>query len=380
MKQPPKPYRNQRFSRPRQRRQQHLLEVSVRASKAREQRLRMVIGGCFRLFIFCAFIGGTWIGAKKALQVFFWDNPTFHLTDIRVETDGTLTREQILTTGGIVEGRHIFLTDLAAATSALDKLPQVERVDVLRTLPNRVDINITERRPIAWVAAAGDTDPASSERSFLIDARGYVMRSRKLLPEYLHLPVISGVETENIVAGQKVTTFETQAALELLRLNADSTRWQARNIDVSKGYCLIVNDRSRARVTFALDKIDAQLARLYRLLDHIQPANREIQTVNLFVERNTPVTFYEPEPEPPVEATIVPPASEPAKLPKIAEKVAPTPAPRSKPEVKPRSSTSSRITRTSTSESKKSTSKSKNSAASRKSHVDRVKKPFRQNG
>ncbi len=192
-----------------------------------------------------------------------------------------------------MEGRNIFLYDLAKIRASLDALPQVERVDVERTLPNHIDIEVTERRPIAWIAAPGDTDPTASERSFLIDARGYVMRSRKLLPDYYSLPIITGMETENLVPGQKVTAFDTQAALELLRLNADSTRWQVRNIDVSKRYCLVVTDRAHAKVTFGLENIERQLNRLYRLMEVIEPT-REIRTVNLLVERNTPVTFVVP--------------------------------------------------------------------------------------
>jgi hypothetical protein len=100
--------------------------------------------------------------------------------------------------------------------------------------------------------------------------------------------------------GQKAANLEIQAALELIRLNADSTRWQIRNVDVSKLYCLIVTDRRHARVTFGLDEIDRHLTQFYRLLDYLEPTHREIQTVNLLVERNTPVTFMdEVAPEPP---------------------------------------------------------------------------------
>jgi len=156
---------------------------------------------------------------------------------------------------------------------------------------------VSERRPIAWVAAKGDEDPSSSERSFLIDARGIVLRSRVVLPEYYHLPIISGFETENLVPGKRVPAWEMQAALELVRLNSDNTRFQARNIDLSKGYCLVVTDQRRAKITFGLDNIEKQLGRLNRYLDRAAVERREIQTVNLIVERNVPVTFHDPEAE-----------------------------------------------------------------------------------
>ena len=119
------------------------------------------------------------------------------------------------------------------------------------------------------------------------------MKSRAKLEEYLHFPVISGVQTGNLVAGERVVTSEMQAALELIRQTSDSTRFQARHVDLSKGYCLVVTAHSHARITFGLDRIDAQLARLHRYLARAAEDQMEIQTVNLVVERNTPVTFVE---------------------------------------------------------------------------------------
>jgi cell division protein FtsQ len=286
--------RNQRVTSTRQRKQQHLLEVSVRRDKARQQRNRAVLGFICRTILVAALLGGAVVGGKEALRRFLWENPDYFLTDVRVTTDGALTREQILSAAQIVEGRNIFTIDLGKAREALDQLPQVERVEIQRVLPDRLTISVIERRPIAWVTAKAEDDPITSEKAFLIDARGVVMRTKTMLPEFLHLPIISGVEVENLAAGQKVRTYEMQSALELIRLNADSTRFQARNVDVAKGYCLVVTDQKHAKITFGLDRVDQQLERLNRLLDTIEPTHRELQTVNLLVERNVPVTFSEP--------------------------------------------------------------------------------------
>lgn len=283
--------RNQRVTKPRQRKQQHLLEVSARRDKAAEQRNRAILGFTCKLVFFVAIVVGAVIGGREALRVYLWENPDYFLTDIRVTTDGALTREQILATAEIVEGKNIFDVDLDKARAALDQLPQVERVELQRVLPARVNVTITERRPLAWVTKRPDEDPTTSEKSFLIDARCVVMRTKTILPEFLHLPVISGVEVENLAPGQKVRTFEMQSALELVRLNGDSTRFQVRNVDISKGYCMVVTDQKRGHITFGLDRVDQQLERLNRLLDHVEQEHREIQTVNLLVDRNVPVTF-----------------------------------------------------------------------------------------
>lgn len=323
--------RNQRLSNARVRKQQHLLEVTVRRDKAVGMRNRAIAGFICKTILFVGLSAGAWIGGKEALRRFLWENPDYFLTDLRVSpANGALTREQILQAADISVGRNIFTLDLAKARAELDKLPQVERAEIQRVLPNRIDITITERRPIAWVTQRADEDPTASDKALLIDSRGVVMRSKTMLQEYRHLPAISGVPIGNYTPGQRVNTFEMRAALELVTSNADTTRWQALNIDVSKGYCLVVTDRNHSKITFGLKDVDKQLGRLFRYLDIIEPAKKEILTANLMVERNTPFTFAEPEdaaapPAVPKAATPVP-ARASAPAPKVA-----TPAPMNRP-------------------------------------------------
>ena len=362
-----KPPSNKRISSSRQRKQQHLLDVKLRASTERSRRFRAVSGFIFKTVFFAGLIAGAWIGGKEALRRFVWENPDYFVRELNFSTDGALTREQVLTSANIAEGRNIFTIDLAAARTAIEKMPQVESAVVQRALPNRINITINERRPIAWVAAKGDEDPSSSDRSFLIDGRGVVLRSRVLLPEYYHLPIITGFETENLVPGKRVNVFEMQSALELIQLNADSTRFQVRNIDISKGYCLIVTDQRHAKITFGLDRLDRQLDRLYRCLDRAAADKKELQTVNLIVERNIPVTFYDPEADAAAAAALeaMPPKSgRPAP---VAEERPSSRPPTTTPKASPKAATSTAAPKSST------------PARNNKSGDHPLKKPFRLN-
>jgi hypothetical protein len=123
------------------------------------------------------------------------------------------------------------------------------------------------------------------------------MKEKKLLPEYLGLPLISGCASESLESGKIVESFEAKAALELLRLSTRSfmqTRFQIREIDVSKGYCLIVTDKNHTRVTVGFDNLDIQLQRLEQFLIYSDDSKRELATVNLLTQRNIPVTFTKP--------------------------------------------------------------------------------------
>jgi cell division septal protein FtsQ len=220
------------------------------------------------------------------------------LDRIEVLTDGTLQRERVLEVAELREGENVFHVDLARVHDQLQQLPQVDEVQVVRRLPGEIDIRITERKPIAWITSEKQmADPFASDAAFLVDARGVLMKEKKLLPEYLGLPLITGCKSEPLEAGKIVESSESKAALELLRLSTRSfmqTRFQVREIDVSKGYSLVVTDKNHTQVTFGFENIEAQLQKLEQFLIYSDDSKQELATVNLLVQRNIPVTFGKP--------------------------------------------------------------------------------------
>src|SRR5207302_772918 len=229
---------------------------------------------------------------------FFIDNPDYKLSAIEVQTDGTLQRDQVLSVADLHESENIFRVNLARVQAQLQELPQVDEVEITRKLPSEIDIRIVERKPIGWITSEKQiADPFASDAAFLVDSRGVLMKEKKLLPEYLGLPLILGCASESLAAGKTVASPEVKAALELLRLSTRSfmqTRFQIREIDVSKGYCLVVTDKNHSKVTFAFDNLDLQLQRLEQFLIYSDDAHRELATLNLLVQRNIPVTFQKP--------------------------------------------------------------------------------------
>jgi cell division septal protein FtsQ len=289
---------NRRLSTTRQRRQQHLLDVKVRARRASHYRNRRILVVLSKVALVIGIIGGLYGGVRAGLSRFFFDNPDYRLTTIEVHTDGTLQRDQVLKSAGLREGLNIFSVNLAQVHDRLQQLAQVDEVQVERQMPNGIEIRITERKPIAWITSEKTVaDPFVSDAAFLVDARGIVMKEKKLLPDYLALPLVTGVSSEALVPGKVVESFEAKAALELLRLTTTSfmqTRFQIREVDVSKGYCLLATDKNHTQVMFGFDHLQQQMQRLEQFLIYSDDSQRQIETVNLLVARNTPVTFARP--------------------------------------------------------------------------------------
>ena len=290
--------RNRRLSNVRQRRQQHLLDVKVRSRRATQHQVRSAMGVLWKMVLVAGLCTGGYVGVREAAARLFFANPDYQIKTIELQTDGTLQREEVLKTADLHEGENIFSVNLAQIRDRLQQLPQADEVEVVRKLPNEIDIRIVERRPVAWITSETDiTDPFASDAAFLVGRRGVLMKQKKLLPEYLGLPLILGCKTESLEQGKVIESPEAQTALELLRLTESSllqTRFQIREIDISRSYYLLVTDKSHSRVMFALNDLEDQLRRLQVFLDYCDKTKQELETVNLVPQRNIPVTFTSP--------------------------------------------------------------------------------------
>lgn len=285
---------NQRLSSSRQRKQQHLLDVKVRSYKFKQQRNRKIVNALFKLIVIASLGAGIFYGGRACMNRFLWRNPDYNLATIEISDDGTLTRDQILEAAHVHEGANIFSINLSKAHDSLAELPQVDHVELERTLPNKISIAISERKPIAWLTSKAGDDPTTSPDAFLIDRKGTLIKSKKQLHEYFRMPIIFGFTTDNLEAGQVLSVPEITAALTLIDLNSDNTRFQIRSIDLSKGWCMTVKNQNQMLITFGLDHVDRQLERLGWALDYVERTNKILLTANFMVEHNTPVTFATP--------------------------------------------------------------------------------------
>jgi len=297
----------------------NLLDVRMRTSTTRRRRKERIFRWLTNLFLVAAIGAAAFFGLQAALDRFFFKNAEYTLRRISFELDGILTREEALAVTGLREGVNIFSIDIEKVEAALQAIPQVQEVRLERKLPDQIDVSITARRPIAWVAAAGETgDPSASEKSLLVDASGFLMRPRRIMPEYFHLPAIYGAKSDNVRDGEALPGEDLRLAVRLIETvsrHSDSLL-HIRAIDISRGYCIEVINDANARILFATSDFEEQLARLQQLLSHCNESGRSLERVNLMVKRNTPVTFVAsatPAPEDPAAAAAAPPQQPPPK-------------------------------------------------------------------
>lgn len=292
---------NRRRSTPRKRKQQQLLEVRARARMAKQQRNRWAFTVFCRLFLLLAVLGGVYYGGYTLLQQLFFANEEYTLKRLDVEVEGTISREKVLSVAGLRTGVNIFSVSLDSVRERLEEEPQILSAEVERHLPDRMVLRVAEREPIAWVTAGVlGADPYTSPDSYLVDSRGILMQFERLHPEFLHLPIITGVPEETMVAGGAMESYALKAALDLIVFNAtriSGPPFEIRSVDLSKGYCMQVTDARHAQYVFPLEDLERRMRKLELLLEHAATIGREIEHVNLVPSRNVPVRFVRNAPE-----------------------------------------------------------------------------------
>ncbi len=123
-------------------------------------------------------------------------------SNIEITGTPTVSRRQVMEVFAADLGRNIFFVPLAERRRKLEAIPWVESATVMRLLPDRLRIALTERTPIAFVRMGS--------RISLIDRNGVIMdmpRSKKY-----SFPVIKGM-TESEPVSTRAAAVQIYIAL-----------------------------------------------------------------------------------------------------------------------------------------------------------------------
>lgn len=269
-----------------------LLEVRMRTDSARRQKSRKFFGVFFKIAILLFLLIGGYFGGVFLLEKFFFKNPDYNIQKIQASLDDVLTLPELESAIGLHEGMNIFNFHLEKAERILSNLPEVKKAHVERVLPSTIQVTLERRLPILRLAATPE-EPFLPGQSFMIDQDGIVISPVKLNAALLELPTVEGVSLAGIQLGQPLPDEKKTFILSLWKAlnNSGNTLITMRSIDCSRGYWAVVTDNNKAQYTFGPDHLPAQLERLQKLLSYCQENNRQIETANLILEYNTPVTF-----------------------------------------------------------------------------------------
>lgn len=273
-----------------------VLEVAANSRLARRRRREALALWALRLALLAALGALAYYGGRWLFDRFFFSNQEYTVRTLEFDLGGVMTREEAMERTGLREGINIFSVDLAEVESVLASESMAARVRIERLLPSTLRVAIEPRRPVAWIEKPCEAEPPVEKlpsNGFLADATGFLMKPRRLSAEHLALPSISGLPDDLLGDGRRPENEALRAALELLSewARRPHALFRPRRLDVSRGWRIEAEDASGAVFIFGLEDMGGQLDRLEQLLAHCHEAGRQIQSANLMVRRNMPVTF-----------------------------------------------------------------------------------------
>ncbi|MGQ9823883.1 MAG: cell division protein FtsQ/DivIB [Desulfotomaculales bacterium] len=115
-------------------------------------------------------------------------SPLFAVREVRVEGNRELTAGEIIACAGVTTGTNIFKEDLRAAKARIENLPAVKEARVVRELPGRVVVRVTERKPLALVQ--------TGDGFIAVDGEGVNVRSARIGEK--GLPVLTGIALNEV--------------------------------------------------------------------------------------------------------------------------------------------------------------------------------------
>ena len=247
--------------------------------------------------IVCCVLG--FVGIRAAMQKLI-DDPKFTVQVIDFETDGVINRETILKDAGVTEGMKIMKLDLEGIRNHLASIPEIKHVQIERDLPNRLAITVMEREPVAWlscssanVRARTQSYPKSGVRGLLVDESGVIMECTNLLPQYVQLPVIHVRELGQEKAGKTAEPEQILTALQLLQITRKMLFEESlfiKEMKLVNEYSIIAGFNSGTEAIFGVDDLEEQVSNFKNVYAKASKKNEGINTINLLVKRNIPVT------------------------------------------------------------------------------------------
>ena len=201
-------------------------------------------------------------------------SPRFAVNHVEVRGAQQLTAERILEAAGIPPGRSLFLLDPRGIARAVETLPEVQRAEVVRELPDRVTLVVEERKPFTLVHAG---------RLHWIDESGHVL-GREAQAVTPPAPVISGLSEPELLSMSGAPSGKAHDAIRLIRAllrSGSALASEISEIDVGSADGPVLYTVGGIEVRLGADQWDERLARLEAVL--AQKAAREggIRSVDL---------------------------------------------------------------------------------------------------
>ncbi|MDF1657297.1 MAG: FtsQ-type POTRA domain-containing protein [Verrucomicrobiales bacterium] len=237
-------------------------------------------------------------GAQWAHNEIFFENEEFVLKRLDFKSDGILTQANLSEISNVSVGMKLLELDLENIRERISKIPVVQEVVVSREMPDRLNINVKERTPVAWISCPPlGVRPGDMERGFLVDDAGYLFRCLDLTEEIEALPIIENFAMAEPIEGLQMSDKGMLGAIDLVlrspALSEDGSM-DVHLVRVRNEWSLQCRYRSGLQTVFSLYELDRGLLDLQLVLKQAEKMGQHLATVDVSASENIPATFAGP--------------------------------------------------------------------------------------
>jgi hypothetical protein len=292
--------------------------TSGRTRKSRQRMLalkvnspRIMMFGClkfcarfFKLGMATLAMVGVGFGLAHGWQKLFVENDEFLVREVSLKTmEGDdpefLTHDRLVAQTGLDPAATIFSVDTDQLKEALLKLPEITNAKVSRRLPGDLKVEVTERKPVAWVACRSlGIKERDREFGLLVD-EDYVpfpCASGKLWSYAETLPVVlvQSAERNEIVEGEPISHKGLRYALDLVKLSFEKLEGVERPawVVVKDDIMLEMKTLGGVLATLSYYEQDEQLERLSKVTSHAREQGKSLAWANLIPRSVVPVRYH----------------------------------------------------------------------------------------
>jgi cell division septal protein FtsQ len=157
----------------------------------------------------------------KLGEALFWGNPRYTIRKLVIRVDGrVITPQTVRDYTHLAEGMNLYAFSIRKVRASFLKTPVVKSMTMVRSLPDTLEIEVTERTAVAKIGANG------------IDREGWVFFRRAGGRE---IPAVTGIPDQTLRPGMRVdqTVMNALELVDACNRSKQAERIKIASVDVS---------------------------------------------------------------------------------------------------------------------------------------------------
>jgi cell division protein FtsQ len=221
--------------------------------------------------------------ASYFLTTFALSSPSFELVsgdDVQVIGNRFVSREEIANALGLPlhardgAGLNVFRLSLEAKRQQVESIAWVRSAAVTRILPNRLQVRVVERNPVAFVNVSGAVD--------LVDGNGVLLDRPQNAP--FDFPVITGLDTTAGLDERRTRMGLFQDFVGQIGEEISQAGWMVSEVDLSDLddlKALLVQGRDTVQVHFGHESFRERFHNFLSVLQELRKNNTPLDSMDL---------------------------------------------------------------------------------------------------